>query len=130
MSKQKYTIITSEGMNTVLKRKNVFITLEGMNTVLGRKNMITEDQVNTSFKWKNMIITSDEVNSLSERNNIFYKQELVIALLQNLIKLSNEFLVTCQQACSNFVFSIWRDVTNELTMGVFSLFAFLETVIS
>ena len=82
------------------------------------------------FKRKNMIITSGQVNSVSKPKNVFCQQELVIACLQNLNELLNEFLVTCQQACSNFEFSIWRDVKNELTMGLLSLFAFLEAVIS
>jgi len=71
------------------------------------------------------------VNTTSKpKDIIFYKQELVIALLQNLNKLLNEVLITCQQACSNFEFSMGKDVKNELNMELFSLLAFLEAVIS
>jgi hypothetical protein len=92
--------------------------------------MVSEG-INTVSKRKNMIITSDQVNTVSKpKDIIFYKQELVIALLQNLNKLLNEFLFACQRACSNFEFSMGRDVKNELTMELFSLFAFLEAVIS
>ena len=69
--------------------------------------------MNTVSKRKNVIITSEGVNNMSiPKDIIFYKQELVIALLQNLNKLLNEFLFTCQQACSDFEFSMGRDVKN------------------